>query len=167
MFRRTWAAMRRLELDRHKYTLQLTYMKKTIAIASGYFNPVHKGHIELFERAKAISDELIVIVNNDHQRELKGSKKFQDEQERVKMISSLRLVDHAELSVDRDRSVVQTLEKIYREWRGPDVQFVFVNGGDQFSDTVAEKDICQALGIVMLDQMGNKIQSSSNLLKMI
>ena len=142
-------------------------MKKTIAIASGYFNPVHKGHIELFERAKAISDELIVIVNNDHQRELKGSKKFQDEQERVKMISSLRLVDHAELSVDRDRSVVQTLEKIYREWRGPDVQFVFVNGGDQFSDTVAEKDICQALGIVMLDQMGNKIQSSSNLLKMI
>lgn len=142
-------------------------MKKTIAIASGYFNPVHKGHIELFERARAISDELIVIVNNDHQRELKGSKKFQDEQERVKIIGSLRLVGHVELSVDRDRSVVQTLEKIYWERRGPDVQFFFVNGGDQFSDTVAERAICQELCIIMVDEMGNKIQSSSHLLKTI
>jgi cytidyltransferase-like protein len=139
--------------------------EKTIAIASGYFNPLHKGHIELFERAKTISDELIVIVNNDHQRELKGSKKFQDEQERVKIISSLRLVDYAELSIDEDRSVVQTLEKIWRERRDSGIQFVFVNGGDQFSETVAEKNICQTLGIVMLDQMGNKIQSSSDLLK--
>ena len=139
--------------------------EKTIAIASGYFNPLHKGHIELFERAKTISDELIVIVNNDHQRELKGSKKFQDEQERMKIIGSLRLVDHAELSVDKDRSVIQTLEKIYRERENLGIQFIFINGGDQFSETVAEKNICQTLGIVMLDQMGDKIQSSSNLLK--
>jgi cytidyltransferase-like protein len=138
---------------------------KTIAIASGYFNPLHKGHIELFERAKTISDELIVIVNNDHQRELKGSKKFQDEQERMKIIGSLRLVDHAELSIDKDRSVIQTLEKIYRERENLGIQFIFINGGDQFSETVAEKNICQTLGIVMLDQMGDKIQSSSNLLK--
>jgi cytidyltransferase-like protein len=145
--------------------------EKIIAIASGYFNPVHKGHIELFERAKLISNELIVIVNNDYQRELKGSKKFQDEQERVKIISNLRLVNHTELSIDKDRSVVETLEKIYHKYKilhqGFDVKFIFVNGGDQFSETVAEKTICQALGISMLDEMGDKIQSSSDLLKLI
>ena len=50
--------------------------KRTAVIVSGYFNPVHKGHIELFENAKALGDVLIVIVNSDHQRELKGSKKL-------------------------------------------------------------------------------------------
>ena len=57
--------------------------KKKGIIVSGYFNPIHKGHIEYFNNAKAIADELQVIVNNDNQRALKGSKEFQQEQERV------------------------------------------------------------------------------------
>ena len=51
--------------------------KKKGMIVSGYFNPIHKGHIEYFNNAKALADELFVIVNNDHQRALKGSKEFQ------------------------------------------------------------------------------------------
>ena len=50
-------------------------MKKAI-IVSGYFNPLHKGHLELFQEAKERSDMLMVIVNSDLQRELKGSKEF-------------------------------------------------------------------------------------------
>jgi cytidyltransferase-like protein len=57
--------------------------KKKGMIVSGYFNPIDKGHIEYFNNAKAMADELFVIVNNDHQRALKGSKEFQQEQERV------------------------------------------------------------------------------------
>ena len=57
--------------------------KKKGMIVSGYFNPIHKGHIEYFNNAKSLADELFVIVNNDHQRALKGSKEFQQEQERV------------------------------------------------------------------------------------
>ena len=53
-------------------------MKKGI-IVSGYFNPIHKGHIEYFQNARANGDELFVIVNSDFQRALKGSKEFQDE----------------------------------------------------------------------------------------
>ena len=56
--------------------------KKAI-IVSGYFNPIHKGHLEYFNNAKALADELFVIVNNDHQRALKGSKEFQKEDERM------------------------------------------------------------------------------------
>ena len=51
-------------------------MKKKAVIVSGYFNPIHKGHLEYFNNAKAIADELFVIVNNDHQRALKEVKSF-------------------------------------------------------------------------------------------
>ena len=53
-------------------------MKQKAIIVSGYFNPLHKGHLELFQKAKAAGDNLWVIVNNDLQRELKGSKEFID-----------------------------------------------------------------------------------------
>ena len=68
-------------------------MKKIAIIVSGYFNPLHKGHLEYFEKAKSKGEELFVIVNSDYQRELKGSKKFQDENERILIISHLKLVN--------------------------------------------------------------------------
>ena len=150
--------------------------KRVITIASGYFNPVHKGHIELFEKAKTISDGLIVIVNNDKQRELKGSKEFQDENERCKIISTLKPVDEVVLSIDEDRTVRETITKIYERFsakehksklEGEPIQYqlIFVNGGDQFSNTVAEREVCDKYGIFMIDGMGGKIQSSSWLLK--
>ena len=67
-------------------------MKKVI-ILSGYFNPIHKGHIEYFQNARLYGDELFVILNNDYQRALKGSKEFQDENERLILIQNIRLVD--------------------------------------------------------------------------
>ena len=71
-------------------------MKKQKAIiVSGYFNPIHKGHLEYFNNAKAMADQLFVIVNNDHQRELKGSKEFQDENERMIIVSNIKAVDKA------------------------------------------------------------------------
>ena len=86
--------------------------KKKGMIVSGYFNPIHKGHIEYFNNAKALADELFVIVNNDHQRALKGSKEFQQEQERVFIVSNIKSVDHCVLSIDQDRTVCKTIEKI-------------------------------------------------------
>jgi cytidyltransferase-like protein len=148
--------------------------KTVIAIASGYFNPVHKGHIELFEKAKEIADKLIVIVNNDEQRELKGSAEFQTEDERCKIISSLRVVDSVLLSIDEDRTVRESLKLLYERYKkleaspliNPPTEYklIFVNGGDQFSNEVAERDVCQEYGIYMMDGMGGKIQSSSWLL---
>lgn len=149
--------------------------KTVIGIASGYFNPVHKGHIELFEKGKEICDKLIVIVNNDKQRELKGSKEFQNEEERCKIISSLKPVDGVLLSIDEDRTVRESLKLIYERYKKMEgtsstasnpleFQLIFINGGDQFSNEVAERDVCNEYGIYMIDGLGGKIQSSSWLL---
>ncbi len=130
---------------------------------SGYFNPIHKGHIEYFLNAKSKGDDLFVIVNNDYQRALKGSKEFQDEKERVFIIENLRLVDKCFLSIDKDRTVIKSIEMIFNKF-GSEYNMAFANGGDQNNDTIPERRICEELGITLIDRLGNKIQSSSWLL---
>jgi D-beta-D-heptose 7-phosphate kinase/D-beta-D-heptose 1-phosphate adenosyltransferase len=105
-------------------------MKKKAVIVSGYFNPIHKGHLEYFNNGTAIADELFVIVNNDHQRALKGSKEFQGEEERMIIVSNIKAVDQAILAVDEDGTVCATLEKIVKEY-GDSYELAFANGGDQ------------------------------------
>lgn len=138
-------------------------MKKAI-IVSGYFNPIHKGHIEYFQNAKTKGDELFVIINNDLQRALKGSKEFQDEKERIFIVENLQLVDKCFLSIDKDRTVVESIKMIFNEF-GKEYQLSFANGGDQDNHTIPERPICEELGIDLIDGLGDKIQSSSWLLK--
>ena len=138
-------------------------MKKKAIIVSGYFNHIHKGHLEYFNNAKAIADELFVIVNNDHQRALKGSKEFQSEEERMIIVSNIKAVDHAILSLDEDRTVCATIEKIAKDY-GDSHELAFANGGDQNNVTKPERPICKKTGIALIDGLGDKIQSSSWLL---
>jgi cytidyltransferase-like protein len=135
-----------------------------IVIVSGYFNPLHKGHIEYFNKSKEHGDKLYVIVNNDKQRELKGSKEFQDENERMFIIRNLKMVDRVFLSTDLDRTVCNTLGMI-RSLEDPLNELLFANGGDQNNDTIPERPICHWLGIKLIDGLGDKIQSSSWLLE--
>ena len=137
--------------------------KQKAIIVSGYFNPIHKGHLEYFNAAKALADVLIVIVNNDHQRALKGSKTFQEEEERMIIVSNIKAVDHTFLSVDEDRTVCASIAKIHEEF-GSKYDLSFANGGDQNNQSIPEAPICQELGIALVDGLGEKIQSSSWLL---
>ena len=138
--------------------------KKNAVIVSGYFNPIHKGHIEYFNLAKSRAEELFVIVNNDVQRALKGSKEFQDEAERMIIVSNIKAVDKAILSVDQDRTVCKTIEKIVNDY-GDAYTFNFANGGDQNNQSIPEVPVCERLNVTLIDGLGNKIQSSSILLK--
>ena len=139
-------------------------MKKKAIIVSGYFNPLHEGHLELFEKAKEAGDLLIVIVNNDFQRELKGSKAFQNQDQRIAIIRAIRFVDIAYVSIDEDQTQIETLKMLYTRY-GDALELAFANGGDQNNDTIPERSICEALGIELIDGLGEKIQSSSWLLK--
>ena len=138
--------------------------KKKAIIISGYFNPIHKGHLEYINNAKALADRLFVIVNSDYQRELKGSKEFQDEEERMVIVSNIKAVDQAILSIDKDRTVCETLRKIAEEF-GEEYDLAFANGGDQDNESIPEGPVCEEVGIVLIDGLGDKIQSSSWLLK--
>lgn len=138
-------------------------MKKAVII-SGYFNPIHKGHIEYFNSAKELGDALFVIVNNEHQRDLKGSKAFQEEDERCFIVSNIKSVDKVILSIDTDRTVCATINSIHQKY-GQEYNLVFANGGDQNNNSIPEAPICNQLNIELVDGLGEKIQSSSWLLE--
>ena len=139
---------------------------KTLVIASGYFNPVHKGHIEYLTRSKELGDKLFVIVNNDIQREMKGSKQFMNEDERKLVIETLKPVDWAIVSIETENRLVdKSIKLIHELYKDEFDNFIFSNGGDQTEHTIAEGGICKKLGIKMVFGLGDKIQSSSWLLK--
>ena len=137
-------------------------MQKVI-IVSGYFNPIHKGHLEYFNNAKEAGDLLFVIVNNDLQRHLKGSKEFQKEQERLFIVKNIKSVDNAILAIDTDRTVISYLRMLHETY-GDKYQLAFANGGDQSNESIPEAGVCERLGIELIDGLGDKIQSSSWLL---
>ena len=138
-------------------------MKLKAVIVSGYFNPLHKGHLEFFVKAKEKADELWVIVNNDLQRELKGSKAFMDENERLLIVNAIRFVNRGFLSIDQDKTQRMTLTYLSKKY-GANFDLFFANGGDQNNDSIPEAKTCKKLGIGLIEGLGDKIQSSSWLL---
>lgn len=138
-------------------------MKRKAVIVSGYFNPIHKGHLELFEKAQEVGDFLIVVVNSDLQRELKGSKEFMDENERLRIIQSIKGVGYSCISIDKDKTQNETLKMLNHKF-GDIMDLHFANGGDQSNNTIPESVVCNELGIKLIDGLGDKIQSSSWLL---
>jgi D-beta-D-heptose 7-phosphate kinase/D-beta-D-heptose 1-phosphate adenosyltransferase len=138
--------------------------KPKAIIVSGYFNPLHKGHLELFEKAKEAGNQLWVIVNSDFQRELKGSKEFMLEDERLIIVKAIGIVDKALISIDKDKTQRKTLAELADNFSSK-YELYFANGGDQNNESIAEVPVCKEKGIKLLEGLGDKIQSSSWLLK--
>ena len=126
-----------------------------IVVTSGYFDPLHVGHLECLEMAKELGDRLIVIVNSDLQAKLKKGESFMKEEDRMKIVSALKCVDHVFLSIDKDKSQCESLRHI-----NPDI---FAKGGDRTSGEIPESKVCRELGIEIIDGLGEKIRSSSDL----
>lgn len=142
-------------------------MEYEIGIVSGYFNPVHFGHIEYINGAKEKSKTLIVVINNDRQVKLKKSKPFMTDIHRANIMHSIKGVDYALISHDGDLHQCETLRYIRSLY--PNAKMAFFNSGDRTATTVAsaEQLVCKELNIdfVLLGQP--KIYSSSELLKNI
>jgi cytidyltransferase-like protein len=129
--------------------------KLTTVAVSGYFDPIHVGHLEYLQLAKKLGDNLIVIINNNLQAELKKGSTFMDEKDRMEIVAALRCVDEVFLSIDTDKSVCKSLEHIK-----PDI---FANGGDRSLDEIPETAVMKKYNIKMVDGLGSKIRSSSDL----
>ncbi len=141
----------------------LSKNKETVVMVSGGFDPVHIGHVRLFEEAKKLGDKLVVVINNDHWKRLKGRHVFMPDVERKEIIQAFRCVDEVMITDHtedtKDISVCREILSIR-----PDV---FANGGDRFADNIPEFQLCNQLGIEMVFNVGNggKIRSSSELLQ--
>ena len=127
---------------------------RKIAI-SGYFDPIHVGHVEYINNAKKLGDWLIVIVNNNKQCALKKGEHFMDENDRVLIVKNIKAVDEVFLSIDVDKTVCKSLKKV-----NPDV---FANGGDRKNFEIPESKVCKENNIEIIDGLGDKIRSSSDL----
>lgn len=130
-----------------------------IVLASGYFDPLHVGHVEYLELAKQQGDKLIVIVNNTKQTLAKKGFEFMPHSERIKIIEALECVDEVVGSIDEDASVVESIRKIAKE-KGA---HIFAKGGDRYAHEIPESGVCKEYGIEIRDSLGAKIQSSSEL----
>jgi glycerol-3-phosphate cytidylyltransferase/D-beta-D-heptose 7-phosphate kinase/D-beta-D-heptose 1-phosphate adenosyltransferase len=134
------------------------------AIVSGYFNPLHVGHLDMMEAARALGDALVVIVNNDAQQVLKKGKVITTQTDRLRIVDALRVADSALVAVDEDGSVAASLEVIHAAY--PGVDLVFCNGGDRSPDgdavPGAEVAVCERLGIEMAWGVGGQTKADSS-----
>lgn len=136
--------------------------KLTVVAVSGGFDPIHIGHIRLFNNAKKLGDKLVVILNNDNWLKNKKGFVFMPEKERKELIEALSSVDRVILTSHKkkslDMSVCNELEKLRPN--------IFANGGDRTKKNIPEVDICKKINCQMIFNIGHggKIQSSSWLL---
>ena len=136
---------------------------QTIILTSGYFDPLHAGHLEYLKKAKALGDCLVVIINTDQQAIDKKGYVFQKQEDRMEIVRNLKMVDDVFLSVDTDASVcksIETLKKIYCRHK-----LIFAKGGDRVTSNIPEANVCKELGIEIVDGLGEKIRSSSEIVK--
>lgn len=139
-------------------------MSKPVAvIISGYFSPLHVGHLDMIEDAASRGDHLIVVVNNNAQQMIKKGKIIIDEQDRLRVVRALELVDDAFVAIDEDRTVSASLALVAERY--PDHSLIFGNGGDRAPGFVPEAAICEEHNIEMQFGVGgdSKADSSSRI----
>ena len=140
-------------------------MKKQVVVAaSGYFDPIHSGHIRYLKEAKSLGDKLVVILNNEKQSTLKKGHSFMPLNERRIILESIKYVDEVFVSIDNDRSVSVSLIKIKPN--------IFAVGMDNYKNKIPERFVCEKLGIEIADKLAKGMilhpslkQSSSKILK--
>lgn len=132
-----------------------------VVIVSGFFNPLHGGHLDMIEAAALMGDKLIVVVNNDTQQIIKKGKIILNEQNRARLVGALRVVDDTIISIDEDPTVIKTLQMIAIQHPGDEL--IFANGGDRDSEKVIpETQVCRDYNIKMVMGVGGTVKADSS-----
>lgn len=132
-----------------------------IAIVSGFFNPLHGGHLDMIEAARKMGDKLVVFVDNDKQQVIKKGKIILPEENRVRLMRALRDVDEAYISLGDEPGQVATLKMLIAKY--PAAEFIFANGGDRKGEgDIIEAEFCRQHGIRMVFGVGGRDKADSS-----
>ena len=140
---------------------------KKIIILSGGFDPVHKGHVRMFQAAKDLEATVVVGANSDEWLCRKKGKPFMDIEERTEILQGFKYIDYVFRFDDSDETACDLIRKVNQLYKDDQtVKVFFGNGGDRTTSTTPEMDYCEENGVEMLWGVGGgKIQSSSDLIK--
>jgi D-beta-D-heptose 7-phosphate kinase/D-beta-D-heptose 1-phosphate adenosyltransferase len=156
----------RKSANKNKKTTQKKVVKKAkrkIVAVSGGFDPVHIGHVRMFNEAKKLGDYLVVILNNDNWLKLKKGYVFMPQEERKEILESFEAIDEVVISFHpentSDISIINELRAIRPH--------IFAKGGDRHSGNIPETPVCEEIGCLIVNDVGTggKVQSSSSLVE--
>lgn len=133
-----------------------------VVAVSGGFDPLHIGHVRMFEEAKNLGDRLVVILNNDNWLRLKRGYVFMPQEERAELLRHIQWVDEVMLTGHEPGTTDMSIVNELRALRPT----IFANGGDRLHDNIPEVPVCNEIGTQMVFGVGHggKVQSSSWLL---
>jgi cytidyltransferase-like protein len=132
-----------------------------VSIVSGYFNPIHVGHLRMMQAARALTGYLVVIVNNDTQQRLKKGRIIIPLEDRMEVVRALRMTDDAMAAIDDDTAVRSSLRAVREKY--PEAELLFANGGDRSSASkISEADVCEELGIRLYFGIGGQEKADSS-----
>ena len=145
--------------------------KYKVILLSGGFDPVHKGHLQMIEAARELAEEVWVILNNDTWLKQKKGKSFMKEKEREYIMSQVKgvtrtFICHPRIPADKTvcDGIYSAIMAFRRDYDEP-LSMAFGNGGDRVKGNIPEEEYCNSMGVEMVWNLGEKIQSSSWLLE--
>jgi glycerol-3-phosphate cytidylyltransferase/D-beta-D-heptose 7-phosphate kinase/D-beta-D-heptose 1-phosphate adenosyltransferase len=136
---------------------------RRVSVVSGYFNPIHIGHLRMIKAAKELAPHVVVIVNNDRQQLLKKGRILMTQDDRLAIVAELRSVDEAFVAVDEDSTVVASLRRVREQH--PEAELLFCNGGDRSSAgdvPSAETHLSEEIGLRMVYGVGGEDKADSS-----
>jgi cytidyltransferase-like protein len=135
-----------------------SHHQKVVAVSGG-FDPIHIGHVRLFNEAKMLGEWLVVIINNDNWLIRKKGYVFMPEDERKEIVEAFKAVDQVVISSHQPNPQDMSVSKELRKIR----PHIFANGGDRGPGSIPEDMVCDEIRCQMVFNVGTgaKIQSSS------
>ena len=146
-----------------KHTTWNKDWRKSVIIMSGGFDPVHKGHLRMFREASWLGHQVIVGLNSDDWLTRKKGKPFMDFKERKEILEGFKYINQVLAFDDKDETANDIIKQVCSLYRDFDVNIYFANGGDRKNYEIPESVICKKYDIKIIDGLGEKIRSSSDL----